>query len=194
MAASALILDLDGTLWDSWPWYASLVGGSDDNRCAEILDSLDSGRPIARMLRDAGIPETRFRHLCDGPCSCALYPGVFEGLEELAARGTRLGVATNLPAWIATPMLDAVQISPLLESVVCYGNTTRHKPHPEPLLAVLAEFGIPASDAWYVGDTESDATASVAAGLRFAWAAYGYGQVQPHCDRFIERFADVLAL
>jgi phosphoglycolate phosphatase-like HAD superfamily hydrolase len=147
------------------------------------------------LLKDADIGKASFRRRCDDSNKCKLYPGVLDALEELAGRGTRLGVVTNLPAWIASPMLDALEISPFLQSVVCYGNTRRHKPHPEPLEAALRDLDSKATeDAWYVGDTPSDAAASAAANLSFAWAAYGYGKSPPPCDRVIQDFAEVVSL
>jgi phosphoglycolate phosphatase-like HAD superfamily hydrolase len=195
MAADALIFDLDGTVWDSWPWYASLIGGEDEERRADVLDNLRRGRPIAKLLRAAGIREAHFRRLCGGPFHCALYSGVRETLADLSEDGVPLAAVTNLPDWIAGPMLDALQLRECFSAYVHYGSTPHHKPSPAPLLRALEELKVaPGPDAWYVGDTTTDARASEAAGVSYAWAAYGYGSDDVESDAVIDRFEQVAGL
>ena len=48
---------------------------------------------------------------------------------------------------------------------------------------------------WFVGDGAVDAEAAAAAGVRFAWASYGYyTEAPPGTAKVLERFEDVLQL
>lgn len=60
-----------------------------------------------------------------------------------------------------------------METAVLAGDTTRHKPHPEPLLMCLERLGVAAEDALYVGDSPSDYQAAVRAGMDFGYAKWG---------------------
>jgi phosphoglycolate phosphatase len=93
-------------------------------------------------------------------------------------------------------MLDCVGLSRYFASVGDWGRTRRHKPHPDPLLAVLDDLGIaPNNSVWYVGDAESDALAAQSAGVSFAWAAYGYGDgAPPTAATQLSEFRDVASL
>lgn len=194
MAAPAVLLDLDGTLWDSWPWYARQVGRSDRARVRQISEALRRGRPVAPLLRDAGVTEASLRASCR-TSGCDLYPGVRDALAQLRDGGTRLGIVTNLPRWIAIPMLEELGLAEHFDAVAHYSTTRRHKPHPDPILAVLDEMGVPPSTGdWYVGDTQADFEAAVAAGLSFAWASYGYGEPIPSAHKVIDQFDEVLRL
>lgn len=195
MAADALIFDLDGTVWDSWPWYASLIGRDDGQRREAVLSDLRNGHPIARLFREAGIKESHFRTLCRDDARCALYPGVRDTLARLTDEQVRLGAVTNLPDWVAGPMLDSLELRPLFGAYLHYGSSGQHKPHPAPLLRALEDLDVSAGpDAWYVGDTETDAKASRRAELSFAWVSYGYGDGGITADAVIDSFEQVAEL
>lgn len=181
MASRTVVLDLDGTVWDSRPWYAKLAGHGDPLNATRAQAALTSGTPAARLLKDAGYTSARFRLACqsaDPPLTC--FPGVILALEQLRDSGVKLAVATNLPSWIAGPMTVAHGISGLLTTVVDYAATSRHKPHPAPLLEALRRLGTaPGPTAWYVGDEHQDAAAARAGGLQFAWASWGAAPQEP---------------
>jgi phosphoglycolate phosphatase-like HAD superfamily hydrolase len=174
MAPQAVVLDLDGTVWDSRPWYAAVAGRGDAGQAGRALAQLEAGRPAAKVLREAGYSYAGFSSVCRSgqpPLTCST--GLLEALCVLRDRGVELAAATNLPAWMAMPMADACGIAPLLETIVDWGATTRHKPHPDPLLEAAARLELDPRLAWYVGDEASDAAAAEAAGMPFAWAAWG---------------------
>jgi len=196
MAASALLFDLDGTLWDSRPWYAALL----KHRCgvdpAQTLRELRSGTSIASLLRQHGMRGS-FRQLGESEAaSLRVYDDVPESLEEITDRGIATGVVTNLPRWIAGPMLEATGISGHMKTIVTYDRTRRHKPDPAPLRAGLADLDVdPGASIWYVGDTEQDCRAAQACSVSFAWASYGYGAgCPPGASVALTTFKDVLTL
>lgn len=140
-----------------------------------MLRQLTAGQPAATILKAARYTKSGFREVCRSgkpPLSC--FPGIIESLRYLKDHGVTLGVATNLPAWMAEPMAEATGVSPLLETLVDFGATRGHKPSPDPLIEAMKRLGIHAdSSMWYVGDHANDAAAAQAAGLLFAWASWG---------------------
>lgn len=181
MAPQAVVLDLDGTVWDSRPWYAQLIGHGDSTQASHALTALASGCPAATLLRNAGYTKARFKVVCQSAASrLACFPGIIHALEQLRDSGVKLGAATNLPGWMAGPMADAAGIAPLLGTLVDFTATRRHKPDPDPLLLALERLDMaPGPTAWYVGDEYQDAAAAQAGGLRFAWAAWGAASGAP---------------
>ncbi len=196
MAARAVVFDLDGTIWDSFSWLARVIGEGDEAAERAALASLRGAVPAARLLRERGVKERGFASLCETASGLALYPGVVSTLEQLAEEGLPLGVVTNLPAWMARPMLSSLGLTEFFNSIVDYGRTRRHKPAPDPLLLAVSELGAGGgSEVWYVGDAATDAAAAGSAGLSFAWASYGYGTDEPQgTDIVIQAFEDVARL
>jgi len=193
MAATALLFDLDGTLWDSYPWYAEVIRALGDVSSESVLARLRAGETVVQIAREAGIPLGRFLN-AGAP---RLYPGVTEGLRELRERGIRLGVVTSLSRHLVLPALRALRIDRFFgDAIVHPGNCRSRKPHPGPLLAALDQLATPASNAaFYIGDRDIDAQAAKRAGISFAWAAYGYGMFEPPNSALVlDTFADVLRL
>jgi phosphoglycolate phosphatase-like HAD superfamily hydrolase len=193
MAVRAFIFDLDGTLWDSFPWYASIISGTGRIEYDEALRDLSRGIPVARLLHSSGISSTNLRAVCASIAPQShLYPGVKDTLNAFKTEKIPLEIVTTLPGWMASPILDGLRISEYITEVIDYGKTARHKPHPDPLLAVLTQLDLsPSTDIWYVGDTEGDCIAAKAAGLSFACALYGYGNKFNGADVYLTKFSEI---
>ncbi len=194
MAADAVLVDLDGTVWDSWPWYARCIGGTREASVARAEAALRSGSPVANLLRGAG-GERRFGNWCRNQGSeLAVYADAAKTLTRLRQRGRPLGAVTNLPGWIALPMLDGVGLATVFGAVVTYLRPP--KPQPRCLLQALHVLDVlPSPRVWYVGDTDVDREAARRAGVSFAWASWGYAEQAPtSCDRELRRFGEVLDL
>jgi HAD superfamily hydrolase (TIGR01509 family) len=196
MAARAVLFDLDGTVWDSHPWLASLAANGNARRQDQLLAALRNRRPAATLLRDARIGRSAFAAAARGPHRAALYPEVVATLDALTDNGTALGAVTNLPGWMANAMLAGLGLDDYFASVVTYERTRRRKPNPEPLLLALDELALrPSRNSWYVGDTAGDGEAAAAAGLSFAWASWGYAHAAPpQTDVHLHAFDGLLAL
>lgn len=103
-----------------------------------------------------------------------LYPGVLEGLEQLARLGLPIACLTNKPNAFALPLLERMGIAHFFE-VVHGGNSFAHKkPHPLPLLKTAEVLGVPPAQMLMVGDSQNDAIAARAAGCPVALVSYGY--------------------
>lgn len=106
-----------------------------------------------------------------------LYPGVREGLAEIAARGWLLGVATGKSDRGLALCLGHHGIHP---HFVTLQTADRHpsKPHPSMLHAAMAEAGAVPETTVMIGDTRFDMAMSVAAGARPIGVDWGYHE--PH--------------
>ena len=192
MAPNAVLVDLDGTIWDSYPWYAARLAETGNISRAAVLQALTSGESIVTLLRKYGAGAGTLTHQCSG---LSLFPGVAETLKQLAVRRRALGVVTSLPGRLAIPMLTAVDLKNRFGTVIHAGNCRLRKPNPGPIFAALEDLQAAAAGTIYIGDTERDAETARRAGVPFIWASYGYGSTRPDSTAHVlKRFADILDL
>jgi phosphoglycolate phosphatase len=99
-------------------------------------------------------------------------------LAELERRSLRWGIVTNKATRFTQPLMAALTL-PFTPHVVVCGDTTPHaKPHPAPLLHAAQALQVAPARCLYVGDSERDVTAGLAAGMQVIVARYGY--IEPH--------------
>ncbi len=105
-----------------------------------------------------------------------LYPGVAEGLAELAARGWLLGVATGKSD---RGLALALAHHGLADHFVTLQTADRHpsKPHPAMLRAAMAEAGANEAQSVIIGDTVFDMAMGANAGVRAIGVDWGYHEV-----------------
>ncbi len=193
MAATALLFDLDGTLWDSYPCYAAALVASLRCTTEAVVERLKAGENVVRLADEAGLGNAKFTSLCrESITQLRLYAEVNRTLTILQEKGTALGVVTNTPQRLITPLLSDMQLDRYFGSVVCAAR----KPSPGGILRALAELNIQADRQVYlVGDSNNDAIAATRAGVSFAWAAYGYSAECPQQTAVvIERVSDLIDL
>jgi len=176
---SLVIFDCDGVLFDSWraniayynavlqelghppldqEWSrrAHFMASSQlfDILFASDIEQARRAREIARTVDYAP-----FYELMEPA------PGLSLLLDDLKGR-YRLAMASNRGKTVAEIMrrfgLDA-----FLDLAVGVLDVARPKPFPDMIEKCLGHFGIPAAEAVYVGDAESDLAAARAAGVRF---------------------------
>jgi len=93
------------------------------------------------------------------------YDGVAALLDELTRRGTKMAVLSNKPDEF-TQKCVAELLSPwTFDPVLGHGNGLPRKPDPTGAMQVVAQWGIPAAEILYVGDTKTDMETAVAAGM-----------------------------
>src|SRR5437879_1049968 len=106
MATIAIVFDLDGTLWNSYPLFARTLEDTAGVPETDTLARLQAGHSIVQLFNDAGVSRARFVSAAVALASPAmLYEGMCETLEKLQDRGVRLGIFTSLPGSIAMPIL-----------------------------------------------------------------------------------------
>jgi len=192
LAATALLLDLDGTLIDSKPGIISsyrfaaeavLPGQPFD------LAAVSIGPPLPEMFR-ASFPKAaeaeieslvktfRGHYGREGLFKTVLYDGVADGLDRFHERGIDLFIATNKPLRLSLSILDHLKITGLFRSVLSVDSVQPpFDGKAAMILQLMDTHHVNAADAIYIGDTGEDATAAAAYGLRFIWASYGYGKL-----------------
>lgn len=143
LAMAALLLDLDGTLWDSAAWYPEVIAKACGRPGSEIEEALRHGS-VTRVLADFGITRIRFVRLCrDLGTTLVVFDRVPDTLASVAARDIAIGAVTNLPGWVARPMLQAAGLAPFLNIVIPYRRGIRPKPSPDTLLDALGRLRVP---------------------------------------------------
>jgi putative hydrolase of the HAD superfamily len=75
-------------------------------------------------------------------------------LEALRARGLKTGLVSNAtdPGWLLRVDLERQGLAPRLDSIVFSSEVGKRKPHPAIFERALADVGVPAEQALFVGD------------------------------------------
>ena len=197
MARRTLLFDLDGTLWDSRPWYAGVLARLSGEPAARLERSLSSGTSIVKLASRCGVSTARLaREAKASAASLSFYEGGPQVLDRLRERDTPMGVVTNLPGWLVRPVLEATDIEGCFDAVVTPRRGVPAKPKPHGIRNALRAMGRePDPHTWLVGDDVVDAEAAKAARVRFAWASWGYGtDVPPDTGTVLGGLGEVLEL
>ena len=189
MRYESLILDIDGTLWDSRALVAEgyniqLRAEGLDHLCtdAETLKTLFGKvmTEIADNLFPDFPPEVRYplmercmetenKYLEENPCHIG-YEGIREVLEELKKK-YRLFIVSNSQCGYPDLCIEKLGLGDLIEGHLCFGDTGTTKG--QTILTLMRKYDI--ASAAYIGDTQGDLDACEEAGIDFIWAAYGFG-------------------
>ena len=105
----------------------------------------------------------------------SLHPGMDRVLDFLKGRDVSLAVFTGKGSRTTSITLETLGLGSLFDCIVTGDDVIHHKPHPEGILRVLEEVGVPADEVLMVGDSPADVAASRAAGVRIAsvlWDSY----------------------
>ena len=190
----AVLFDLDGTLVDTAPDLAGALNCLRRDRGLAALE-VAALRPYAsagaRGLIGAGFeiapdhehyPGLRDAFLAHYEAAICVDSQLFDEMEtvlaELERRGLRWGIVTNKATRFTQPLMAALTL-PFTPHVIVCGDTTAHaKPHPAPLLHAAQALQVAPARCLYVGDSERDVTAALAAGMQVIVARYGY--IEPH--------------
>jgi len=184
---TAALFDFDGTLVDttemihqSMRHAASSVLGRDDIPREVLLANV--GQPLPRQMEliDAGKAELlleayRRHHEEHHDDLIGEFPGIEESLARLRAAGIKVAVVTSKRrVSVEMALKNFPGLRDVVDRFVTLEDTTRHKPHPEPLLRGLELLGnVPREQAVYVGDSPFDVEAAKAAGLTSVAVSWG---------------------
>ncbi len=207
MNCEALILDIDGTLWDSRALVAEgyniqLKEEGLSHLCVnaeqlkalfgkvkeEIADILFVSIPVPQRYElMTRCMKTENVHMHTDPCNIG-YPGVRETLEQLA-RKYRLFIVSNSERGYPELCMEKLGLTPYIEGHLCYGDTGTTKGQTIRTLIDRHNIG----SCVYIGDTQGDYEATLEAGVPFIWASYGFGTPAGY-DAKIEKIEDLLTL
>jgi phosphoglycolate phosphatase len=207
MKFESLILDIDGTLWDSralvaegWnerlrqEGYGHLcvtaegltpLFGKTKKELADIMfTSLPEAERIPLMER---CMDREQRYLVENPCQVG-YPGVKETLEELS-KTHRLFIVSNCEKGYPEICMEKLGLTHLFSGHLCFGDTRTCKG--ETIKKLMADHNI--TSACYIGDTMGDMEASDHAGIPFVFCTYGFG-TPDHYWKKVDSFEQLLEL
>ena len=204
----ALILDVDGTLWDStgivaeaWTRACRETGFNDMTVLPDRLKGLfgktmdeialalvpDAEKAVRDALMERCVIYEQ-EALEEDPCKIC-YPGVIETIRELAKR-TALTIVSNCQSgYIELFMKKTGLTKAEICDKECFGDTGQGKACN--ILSVMERNGF--TKAYYVGDTEGDRIAVRQAGIGFISADYGFGDPK-EADIRIDSFDKLLDL
>lgn len=101
----------------------------------------------------------------------SLYQGVRELLKVIFDCELPVAIVTSSPSSYAQRVIRHFDID--VDHLVCYHDTTQHKPHPAPIALAVERLGLGTRGVWSIGDEEKDVTASRAAGVVAGGALWG---------------------
>ena len=209
MTPSLVILDCDGTLVDSAAHIAAVFNETvasfgyaslTTERVARVIGlSLDDA--LGRLLPDCPaavrpriIHAYRARYAIDGAGRDPLFTGVREFLDAVRREGRWLAMATGKSRAGALRVIAEHELGDYFATIRT-GDVCRPKPHPEMLVQILDELGLPADRAVMVGDTTFDVEMAHSAGMRaigVGWGAHDPNELaQAGAELVVPRLQDL---
>lgn len=93
------------------------------------------------------------------------FPETERVLRELRNRGRRLGIVSGKMSFKIENLMGRDGMLDMIETIVGYGDTERHKPFPDPIELAVSRFNVPKEDVLYIGDSPNDSGAAINAGI-----------------------------
>ena len=189
MMAPVVLFDLDGTLVDSAVDLGNAVNVilAREGRPALPMSAI---RPVvskgARAMlgvafpeRDAAMIEKLVQPFLDAyESSVATHSTPFEGIEAvlsaIEAAGSRWGIVTNKPYYLAKQVVATMQWSERSHVLIGGDTLPRKKPEPDQLFLACEAMGVSPGQCIYIGDDERDIVAGRRAGMKSIAVFWGY--------------------
>ena len=207
MNCQALILDIDGTLWDTRSLVAEgfnlqLTEEGYPHLCVTVDDLTPLFGKVMQDLADTLLAtiskeerydlmircmEREHAYMAGHPCQVG-YPKVRQTLEELS-KTYRLFIISNSQTGYPQMCIEKLGLTPYIEGHLCFGDTGTTKG--QTILTLMQQHRI--ESAVYIGDTQGDYEATLEAGIPFIWASYGFGTPAGYIAK-IDAIEDLLTL
>lgn len=91
------------------------------------------------------------------------YPEIQDIISEIRSAQRQIAIVTSSPRMYAEAVVKAH--FPDLSILICYHDTVKHKPEPEPMLCGLKAMGLLAQEVIAAGDAPTDAVSAKRAGI-----------------------------
>ena len=205
MVGCSVLLDLDGTLVDSYPGIlASSVAalralGHEPDEAFDVRGAI--GAPLDDMMRvllraygDDRVGEAvdayRRHYAESGLFDSVPYQGIGEALQEMKRAGLRIYLATSKRETFVSRIVDHLKFAAYFDGI--YGSVPSgeldHKPA---LLAhIMSELNLSPAHSLMVGDRRYDISGAHAVGMRGLGVLWGYGSREEletaGADRLVE--------
>ena len=209
MKFDGLILDVDGTIWnttgvvaEAWNQAFNKFFPQVPHVTADILKG-QFGKTMDVIADNlfTGLNKEDKKNLMEKCCEFEqkainenqiniTYEGVIETLNNLYKR-IPLFIVSNCQSGYIELVMAKNGITHLIKDFECFGNTNLTKDENIKLIVQRNGLKTPV----YVGDTQGDFDACKKAGVPFIWAAYGFGR--PESDDYfakIEKFTELESL
>lgn len=206
-----LIFDLDGTLIDSLPDLTDATNlvrerfGLAPLTCEQVRKLVGQGAPVLVERALPGVaPEQvaeglrmfldyNLAHIAD---KTRAYPGVPETLQALEGQRIPFCLLSNKNANLCREVLSRLDLARFFPAVFGADSFPFRKPSPEPVLALLEQFGVERGECVMVGDSINDVAAGGGAGVLTVGCSYGYGDISEltGADYVVADFPSLLRL
>ncbi len=203
MAKAGIIFDMDGTLWDSAEGVAlswtEIVNKEYDKERVITTEDIQGvmGRTMDKIA-EALFPELDLEPRLDLLQKCCdyeneylrihggiLYPDLEDTFKALQ-QNYDLYIVSNCQAGYIEAFLEHYGFGHYFKDIECYGNNGLQKS--ENIRNIVERNNL--EKAVYVGDIQGDHDATMAAGLPFIHAAYGFGTIAQEVPK-IDSFKDL---
>lgn len=207
MTIRGILFDNDGTLVDTHDLILSSMRYATREVLGRVL-------PDEQLMAKVGIPladqmldftssteeaETLLRvyrehNHAHHDAAITLFPGVLEGLAQLAEAGFAMGVVTSKRAPLATRGLQITGVWPYMKCLIGPDECPKAKPEPDPIIKGAELLGLTPAECIYIGDSPFDIHAGNAAGCLTVAALWGMfprsDLAAEHPDQEFESFPD----
>lgn len=211
--APVVLFDLDGTLVDSAvDLHAALqqivLGeGQAPVALAAIRPVVSKGAramlAVAFPERDDAAREKLLQPFLDVYAGAVAshstpFDGIATVLDAIEGAGSRWGIVTNKPYYLARGVVDAMGWRDRCAILIGGDTLARKKPEPDQLFLASHSLVVKPGQCVYVGDDERDIVAARRAGMKSVAVLWGYRQAHEHPrdwhpDALVEHPRDLLA-
>ena len=203
----SIILDIDGTIWDTTGIVAKgwnkaiektfpevsrvtpdILKGQFGKTMKEIAENLfpDLNADEKEILKhQCNVEEKILIEKLEDDIS---FPNVRKTIPELA-KNYKMFIVSNCQNGYIHITMEKNGIKDCITDWECHGNTGKTKG--ENIKDIVQRNGL--KSPVYVGDTQSDYEACKVAGVPFVWAAYGFGTPESY-DYKIDDFGDIVKI
>ncbi len=207
MKTDGIILDIDGTIWNTTPVVASAWNKAIED-CGLTLPAVTAerlqkefGKPMDKIAESMWPELTKEQQiaLMDACCireheyienntSDITYAGVIDTIKKMAADGFAFYIVSNCQAGYIELTMAKNGITSVIKDFESYGASGKYKAENIKDIVARNDLKYPV----YVGDTQGDLDACKTSGVPFLFASWGFGTVDAaDCAAVLTTFTDL---